>query len=51
MDARGRIIELQSTAEKSGLSREQLSELLDMAAAGIEQLMALQRAAVESAGR
>lgn len=51
MDARGRIIELQSTAERSGLTREHLGTLLDMAAAGIEQLMAIQRAAVERAAR
>ena len=51
MDARGRIIELQSTAERSGLTREHLGTLLDMAAAGIEQLMAIQRAAVEGAAR
>jgi len=51
MDARGRIIELQSTAERSGLTREHLGTLLDMAATGIEQLMAIQRAAVERAAR
>lgn len=51
MDARGRIIELQSTAERSGLTREHLGALLDMAATGIEQLMAIQRAAVEGAAR
>lgn len=39
----GRIIEVQGTGEKTPFDRKQLSELLDLGQAGIEQLIALQR--------
>ncbi|NJM82071.1 MAG: ribonuclease PH [Tabrizicola sp.] len=42
----GRLIEVQMSAEGSTFSRDQLAELLDMAQAGIDDLVAVQRAAV-----
>jgi ribonuclease PH len=39
----GRLIEVQGTAEKEPFSRRQLDELLDLAAAGIRDLCAIQR--------
>jgi ribonuclease PH len=44
----GRLIEVQATAERDAFSREQLDQLIDLAAAGIEQLAALQRKGVEA---
>jgi len=44
----GRLIEVQATAERDAFSREQLDELIDLAAAGIEQLAAVQRKGVEA---
>jgi ribonuclease PH len=44
----GRLIEVQATAERDAFSREQLDRLIDLAAAGIEQLAALQRKGVEA---
>jgi len=41
----GRLIEVQATAERNAFDREQLDELIDLAAAGIEQIAALQRQA------
>lgn len=46
MDARGRLIEMQATAEQAPVERGQLDRLLDLAAAGIESLLAAQRAAL-----
>jgi ribonuclease PH len=43
----GRLIEVQATAERAPLGREELDELLDLAAGGIEQIGAAQREAVE----
>ena len=43
----GRLIEVQATAERAPLDRAQLDELLDLAAAGIEEIGAAQRDAVE----
>jgi ribonuclease PH len=43
----GRLIEVQATAERAPLDREQLDELLDLAAGGIEEIGAAQRDAVE----
>jgi ribonuclease PH len=43
----GSLIEVQATAERSAFSREQLNRLIDLASAGIEQLSALQREAVD----
>jgi ribonuclease PH len=42
----GRLVEVQATAERNAFSREQLDELTDLAAAGIEQLAAIQKEAV-----
>jgi ribonuclease PH len=44
----GRLIEVQATAERDAFSREQLDTLIDLAAAGIEQLAAVQRQGVEA---
>jgi ribonuclease PH len=44
----GQLIEVQATAERAAFSREQLDRLIDLAAAGIEQLAAVQRKAVEA---
>jgi ribonuclease PH len=44
----GTLIEVQATAERDAFSREQLDELIDLAAAGIEQLAAVQRKGVEA---
>jgi ribonuclease PH len=49
MDSRNRIIELQATAEGMPCSRTQLDALVDLAAAGIERLLDLQRIAIEEA--
>jgi ribonuclease PH len=43
----GQLVEVQATAERNSFSREQLDELIDLAAAGIEQLRELQKDAVE----
>jgi ribonuclease PH len=43
----GRLVEVQATAERNAFSREQLDELTDLAAGGIEQLTAIQ---TEAAG-
>ena len=44
----GRLIEVQATAERAPLDREQLDALLDLAAAGIEEIGAAQQDAVEA---
>jgi ribonuclease PH len=44
----GRLIEVQATAERAPLDREQLDELLDLAAAGIEEIGLSQRDAVDA---
>src|SRR6266545_1717032 len=44
----GRLIEVQATAERAPLDRAQLDELLDLAAAGIEEIGLAQRGAVEA---
>jgi len=43
----GRLIEVQATAERAPLDRDQLDELLDLAAGGIEDIGLAQRDAVE----
>ena len=48
MTGRGGLIEVQGTAEGSPFTRPQFDELLDLAAAGIEGLVAAQAAAVGS---
>jgi ribonuclease PH len=44
----GRLIEVQATAERAPLDRDQLDELLDLAAGGIEEIGLAQRDAVEA---
>jgi ribonuclease PH len=44
----GRLIEVQATAERAPLSRDQLDELLDLATGGIEEIGFAQREAVEA---
>jgi ribonuclease PH len=44
----GRLIEVQATAEGERFSRDQLDDLLDLAAAGIEEIAAAQQRAVET---
>jgi ribonuclease PH len=46
MTGGGRLIEVQATAERRAFSREQLDELLDLAAGGIESIAAVQKDAV-----
>jgi ribonuclease PH len=41
----GRLIEVQATAERNAFGRDQLDELMDLAALGIEQLAAVQKEA------
>ena len=48
MSGDGRLIEVQATAEGERYNREQLDELLDLAAAGIEQIVEAQQRAVEA---
>src|SRR6267143_5631602 len=45
----GRFIEVQGTAEGSPFTREQMDDLLDLGRKGIEQLIRLQRQAIEAA--
>ena len=47
--ASGDIVELQGTGERAPFSRDELEQLLDLAAGGIEELVALQRAALQTA--
>jgi len=44
----GRLIEVQATAERAPLSRDQLEELLDLATGGIEEIGLAQREAAEA---
>jgi len=48
--ATGQLIEVQGTAERAPFDRAMLDEMLDLALAGIAQLHAAQRAALETAG-
>jgi ribonuclease PH len=48
MSGDGRLIEVQATAEGERYTRDQLDELLDLAAAGIEEIAEAQRRAVET---
>ena len=48
MSGDGRLIEVQATAEGARFSRDQLDELLDLAAGGIEEIRAAQRDAAEA---
>jgi len=47
MTGDGRFVEVQSTAERVPFDRERLDELLDLAAAGIEDLQVHQQEAVD----
>ena len=48
MSSDGRLIEVQATAEGERYTRDQLDELLDLAAAGIEEIAEAQQRAVET---
>ena len=48
MSGDGRLIEVQATAEGARFAREQLDEMLDLAAGGIDQIAGAQRDAVEA---
>lgn len=50
MNAAGQFIEVQGTAEAAPVSRSQLDRLLDLAAAGIETIVATQREVLGCAG-
>jgi ribonuclease PH len=43
-----RLIEVQGTAEHGAFTRQQMDAMVDLAAAGIRQLFALQRAAIDT---
>jgi ribonuclease PH len=42
-----RLIEVQGTAEHGAFTRQQMDQMVDLAAAGIRQLFALQRTAID----
>ena len=48
MTGDGQLVEVQATAERDPFSREALDQLLDLAAAGIEELAEAQRVASEA---
>ena len=48
MTADGRLVEVQATAEREPFTRDELDELLELAANGIEQLAAAQRVAADA---
>lgn len=50
MTGSGRLVEVQGTAEGMPYTREQLNQMLDLAGAGIRQLIAAQRAALAEIG-
>jgi ribonuclease PH len=50
MTGDGRLVEVQATAEKEPFSREQLDEMLELAALGIERIAAAQEEAASAAG-
>ena len=43
-----RLIEVQGTAEHGAFTRQQMDQMIDLAAAGVRQLFTLQRAAIEA---
>ena len=45
MTADGRLVEVQATAEREPFTRDELDELLELAAGGIDELAAAQREA------
>ncbi len=50
MTASGRLVEVQGTAEGMPFTRDQLNQMLDLATAGIKQLLAAQKAALAEIG-
>ena len=50
MTGDGRLVEVQATAERVPFERERLDELLDLAADGIDELVAFQREAIDAPG-
>ena len=50
MTANGRLVEVQGTAEGMPFTRDQMNGMLDLATAGIKQLLAAQRAALAEIG-
>jgi ribonuclease PH len=48
MTGAGRFVEVQGTAEAEPFTREELSQLLELASSGISQLIALQRSALQA---
>jgi len=51
MTGAGRIVEIQGSAEGMPFTRERMNELLDLAAAGIKQLIGAQQQAIEEIAR
>ena len=49
LTGRGRMIEVQMSAEGATFSRGEMSDLLDLAEAGVAQLVAVQKAALGNA--
>jgi len=49
MTGSGRFVELQATAEKTAFDDQQLAQLLELARAGIRELIAIQARALETA--
>jgi len=49
MDGEGRFVEVQGTAEAASFSRAQMDAMLDLAEAGIREILAAQRAALAAA--
>jgi ribonuclease PH len=50
MTADGRLVEVQATAEREPFTREELDGMLDLAAGGIEAIVAAQDEAVDASG-
>jgi ribonuclease PH len=48
MTGRGKIIEVQATAEKMPVARDRFAELLDLGIAGIQKIVALERKVIDS---
>ncbi|MBL8396643.1 MAG: ribonuclease PH [Candidatus Accumulibacter sp.] len=48
MTGQGGLVEVQGTAEGAPFTRQQLTQMLDLATTGIQQLVAMQQAALES---
>ncbi|UCF70290.1 MAG: ribonuclease PH [candidate division WOR-3 bacterium] len=48
MTGRGKIIEMQATAEKMPVTRDRLAELLDLGTAGIQKIIELEKKVIES---